>query len=226
MYTNLEVDSILNLFSSHQVLSKKQATKDALLKQIAHIREANYLHFSCHGSFNLNSPQDSCLLLAESVDKNNNLDLSKCLTLSNLFERDYQLDSCRLVVLSACETGLVDFDNGSDEFISLPSGFLYAGSTSVVSSLWTVNDFSTAFLMIKFYENLQSQTSVAVALNQAQIWLRNITKAELKTWITANSLSLNPTMQRNLSRRLHKLQDTQKPFQEPFHWAAFCAIGQ
>ncbi|MEC4816500.1 MAG: CHAT domain-containing protein [Scytonema sp. PMC 1069.18] len=38
---------------------------------------------------------------------------------------------------------------------------------------------STAFLMIKFYQNLQMGLSVAVALNQSQFWLRDITGAEL-----------------------------------------------
>jgi CHAT domain-containing protein len=151
-------------------------------------------------------------------------DLDKCLTLDKIFA--LKLEKCRLVTLSACETGLIDFNNTSDEYIGLPSGFLYAGASNVVSSLWRVNDLSTAFLMIKFYQNLKNFQSVAVALNQAQLWLRDITKTELKAWITANSLPLNPTMRQNLHKRLHKLQDNQKPFQEPFHWAAFCASGQ
>ncbi|WP_155752732.1 CHAT domain-containing protein, partial [Scytonema sp. UIC 10036] len=123
---------------------------------------------ACHGSFNLNFPQDSCLILAESVEKNHLLDFSTCLTLGNFFERNFELDQCRLVVLSACETGLIDFTNTSDEYISLPSGFLYAGSVSVVSSLWTVDDLSTAFLMIKFSQNLSANLSVTLALQQAQ----------------------------------------------------------
>ncbi len=225
-FADLEVETIVNLFSSHQRLFYEQATKNTLLQQLSQLRAADSLHFSCHGSFNSDSPQKSCLKLAESVDNNDELDLNKCLTLSNLFERDFQLDNCRLVVLSACETGLIDFKNTSDEYIGLPSGFLYAGSVSVVSSLWTVNDLSTAFLMIKFYQNLQAVHSVAVALNQAQLWLRCVTKAELRAWITANSLPLNPTMRQNLNKRLHKLQDDDQPFQSPYHWAAFCAIGQ
>ena len=79
-------------------------------------------------------------------------DLDKCLTLDKIFA--LKLEKCRLVTLSACETGLIDFNNTSDEYIGLPSGFLLAGSPSVVSSLWKVNDLSTSFLMIKFYENL------------------------------------------------------------------------
>jgi CHAT domain-containing protein len=132
----------------------------------------------------------------------------------------------RLVTLSACETGLIDFRNTSDEYIGLPSGFLYAGASSVISSLWTVNDLSTAFLMIQFYQNLQATQSVTVALNQAQLWMRNLTKKELQEWISENKISLDATVKIKLRRWLHKMPDDAKPFESPFYWAAFCAIGQ
>ncbi|MEH1976091.1 MAG: CHAT domain-containing protein [Nostoc sp.] len=225
-YADLEVDIILSLFSSPQRLSYEEATKDTLLQKLLQLKEANYLHFSCHGSFNSNFPQNSCLMLAESLDENGELDLSKCLILSNLFERDFKLDNCRLVVLSACETGLIDSKNTSDEYIGLPSGFLYAGSISVVSSLWRVDDVSTALLIIKFYQNIKAGLTVAVALNKAQIWLRDVTKMELERWIEENQLALKPAVNMNLRRRFHKLPNDAQPFQSPFYWAAFCAIGQ
>jgi CHAT domain-containing protein len=230
VYTDLEVDSILNVFPSHQVLSYKQATKDALIQEIPALKDANYLHFSCHGSFNLDSPQDSCLLLAGSVDKNKNIDLNKCLTLGNLFERNFRLDKCRLVVLSACETGLVDFRNISDEYISLPSGFLYAGSIGVVSSLWTVDALSTAFLMIKFSQNLKATMvksrdfSVAVELQKAQKWLRNATTSELQTW--ASKLQLVQEQAETVKEELDWFDSDEKPFQKLYYWAGFCGIGQ
>jgi CHAT domain-containing protein len=229
-YADLEVDGILNFFSSHQVLSYKQATKATLLQQIPQLKEANYLHFACHGSFNFKSPQDSCLLLAESVDEKKYLDLSKCLTLGNLFEREFRLDNCRLVILSACETGLIDFTNISDEYIGLPSGFLYAGSTSVVSSLWAVNDLSTAFLMIKFSHNLQAAMtdsgdfSIAVELQKAQLWLRDVTTEELQTWVS--QLKLSPKQAQKICDYLDLFDSDEKLFQNPVYWAAFCATGQ
>jgi CHAT domain-containing protein len=229
-FTDLEVEAILSYFPFHEVLPKKQATKAALSQAATQLNQANYLHFSCHGSFNFNSPQDSCLLLAESVDENKNLDLNKCLTLGNLFERNFDFSQTRLVVLSACETGLVDFKNTSDEYISLPSGFLYAGSRSVVSSLWTVSDLSTAFLMIKFIQNLKATMvdnedfSVAVELQKAQNWLRNATTAELQAW--ANDLKLSSEQAQKNYETLGWFDADEKPFQNPVYWAAFCAIGQ
>ena len=223
-YTDLEVEAILSYFPSHQVLPKKQATKAALSQAATQLKQANYLHFSCHGSFNFNSPQNSCLFLAESVDENNNFDLTKCLTLGNLFEGTFDFSQTRLVVLSACETGLVDFKNTSDEYISLPSGFLYAGSSSVVSSLWTVDDVSTALLIIEFYQNINAGFTVAIALNQAQIWLRDATTAELQVW--ASQLKLAPEEAKKIEASLEWFDSDERPFQNPYWWAGFCAIGQ
>ncbi|MBD2514711.1 CHAT domain-containing protein [Nostoc sp. FACHB-973] len=237
-YTDIEVETIQSYFNSSNLLKQKIATKEAIDK--TSLTAVHCAHFSCHGYFNGSEPRKSALILANaelnsvptqpdtenylSLENGGVLDLNKCLTLDSVFTLN--LEQCRLVTLSACESGLIDFRNTSDEYIGLPSGFLYAGASSVVSSLWTVNDLSTALLMIRFYQNLQKGLTVGLALNQAQLWLRDITKAELQAWITAISLPLDPTMRQNLNKRLHKLQDEQKPFQYPFHWAAFCTIGQ
>jgi CHAT domain-containing protein len=252
-FTDQEVNSILSLFPSHKVLSNSYATKAALDEATPHLQKANYLHFSCHGSFNPDSP---FLLLADAIvssiptdadpkqylaTDHGFIDLSKCLTLGNLFERGFDLNKCRLVVLSACETGLIDFNNISDEYIGLPSGFLYAGSSSVVSSLWTVDDMSTAYLMIKFLQNLKAafdggeDVSVAVALNQAQHWLRNISWEDLEKWV--NNLQLDSRNNRQIERSMRQMREIvaknarsknidEKPFQSPYHWAGFTAIGK
>ena len=75
-----------------------------------------------------------------------------------------------LVVLSACETGLVGFGGKADEFVGLPGGFLRAGVPVVVASLWAVDDTSTASLMAGFYHGLvKEELSPARALRQAQL---------------------------------------------------------
>ncbi len=80
--------------------------------------------------------------------------------------------------------------------------------------------------MIKFYQNLRAVLSIPVALNQAQLWLRNISKKELQIWIASNQIKLDKTLMMSLRRRLNNILDDDKPFQSSFHWAAFCAIGQ
>ncbi|MDZ8238504.1 MAG: CHAT domain-containing tetratricopeptide repeat protein [Nostoc sp. ChiQUE01a] len=222
LFTDLEVNSILPLFSSHQALPKTQATKSALSQAASQLQQANYLHFSCHGLFNPNSPLDSCLVMA-GANEGEDLNLSKCLTLGNLFDRNFDLNQCRLVTLSACETGLIDFKNTSDEYIGLSSGFIYAGAKSVVSSLWAVKDVSTALLMIRFYQNLKAGLTVAVALNQAQVWLRDSTQGDLWEW--TQQLNLAEDFQEQIRKQLSWFDVDEIPFGQPVYWAAFCGVG-
>lgn len=205
-YTDIEVAAIQQYFDAAEVFSGTTATK-AVVSDYS-LENVHCAHFSCHGSFNLESPLKSSLKLAD-----------KPLTLDEIFS--LKLQKTRLVTLSACETGLTDPSSISDEYIGLPSGFLYSGSPNVVSSLWSVDDVSTALLMIKFYENLQVQPSVAMALNQSQCWLRDASRNELKKWIREKQLSPPPTIALTLRRQLSK----EHPFQALYHWAAFCMIG-
>jgi len=219
-YAEFEVAAIISHFSSNQVLVKEQATKQALTANgddDLYLSLAHCVHFACHGEFNFESPLESALKLAN----------EERLTLADIF--GLSLNQCRLVTLSACETGLTDPTSISDEYIGLPSGFLYAGCANVVSSLWTVNQVSTAFLMIKFYKNLKkNQISVAKALNDAQRWLRDATLQKLLDWIT--QLNLNEDVMKQLKDGMDELEEfyylDEKPYNDPYYWAAFCAIGQ
>ena len=64
-----------------------------------------------------------------------------------------------LVVLSGCDTGLGKLSTG-DELVGLTRAFIYAGTPSVVASLWSVDDSSTAQLMASFYRNLKTMSKV------------------------------------------------------------------
>ncbi|BBC26683.1 CHAT domain-containing protein [Pseudanabaena sp. ABRG5-3] len=79
--------------------------------------------------------------------------------------------------------------------------------------------------MIKFYQNLRAGVSVAVSLNQAQCWLRDVTKIQLEEWIAEHQLRLDLTLKMQLRRLSYQKPDGFQPFQSPFYWAAFCAIG-
>ena len=153
-------------------------------------------------------------------------DIVECLTLEEIF--DLELSKCRLVALSACETGLTDARNTTDEYIGLTSGFFYAGATSILSTLWAVNDVSTAILTIKFYELFRGETqpAVAVALRESQLWLRSVTVKGLLEWVEASQL-LSTEHKRKIQDRYRRgyKQDYQ-PYESPVYWAAFCAVGQ
>lgn len=251
IYADLEVQVIRQYFQPiNKALLGKKATKEVFLKQ--RLNSLYYLHFSCHGYFNPLMPLQSALLLANcyasetptSIDPMRYLqspdgsftDLAKCLTLGEIFNMD--LRQCRLVTLSACETGLTEVSFAADEYIGLPSGFLYAGASTVVSSLWAVDQVSTAFLFIKFYENLKNypelkEGDVSVALQDAQNWLRNLTSEEGEKFlekIQPQIESLFPGKPR--SARAFKIgalkrikESGTRPFADPFYWAAFIATG-
>ena len=77
-----------------------------------------------------------------------------------------------LTTLSACETGMSGIWEG-DELLGLAAGFLYAGTPSLVVSLWTVNDRSTADLMRHFYEGLQNGLAKSRALRDAILHVKD-----------------------------------------------------
>jgi CHAT domain-containing protein len=72
------------------------------------------------------------------------------------------------VVLSACETGVGEPTRG-DEVVSLARAFLYAGTPSVVATLWRVDDAATGELMVAFYTRLASGEDKAESLRGAQL---------------------------------------------------------
>jgi CHAT domain-containing protein len=103
-----------------------------------------------------------------------------------------------LVVLSGCDTGLGKLSTG-DELVGLTRAFIYAGTPSVVASLWSVDDSSTAHLMASFYRNLKTMSKVE-ALRQAQLgFIRGEGRSDLlarrgvgalENWARLRSLSL------------------------------------
>jgi CHAT domain-containing protein len=230
--TKLQLEQICQHFDSDHsiVLREQEATEAALLNE--QMRSPHCVHFCCHGSFNFGSPLKSALHLA---DPDSKLGADADLTLGKIFAK-LNLEQCRLVTFSACETGIADPTSISDEYISLVSGFLYAGSPSVVSTLWAVQQAATNLFMIEFYKNLKQLLplkpgSVAIALNKTQKWLRTLTGEELGKIIES------PEFQRHLANAPENAQNKlfkelleaakRKPFpyQNPYYWAAFVATG-
>nr|MDJ0633446.1 CHAT domain-containing protein [Xenococcaceae cyanobacterium MO_188.B29] len=250
-YTDIEVENISQIFHPHNdIIAKQAATKTAL--DTKNLQDKHYNHFSCHGYFNFREPLKSALILAGAIVKQEsdgtlpngqsvtpspektirspegeNINLDKCLTLGDIFELD--LRQCRLVTLSACETAITDIESASDEYISLPSGFLFAGACNVVATQWTVNDLSTAILMIKFYQlHKIDGLPVAKAMNEAQKWLRDGTQKVFWSWTEQlkNYLKLKQELIIQIQHYLRRFAPEEKPFTELFYWAAFCAIGK
>jgi CHAT domain-containing protein len=148
-----EIETLARLFKTSVQLKNEAATLENLRKNLA---ETDVLHLACHGKFRLDNPDFSALnLFAENLTVRD----ARALHLEN-----------KLVVLSACETGLNKIVAG-EELFGLTRGFLHAGASALVSSLWTVNDESTADLMRSFYGELIKGSNPGKALQVAQIQL-------------------------------------------------------
>jgi CHAT domain-containing protein len=79
-----------------------------------------------------------------------------------------------LIVLSACQTGRGQEIKG-EGIIGLTRGFMYAGASRVLVSLWKVDDKATAELMKRFYRGmLKEKLTTAAALKQAQMEMSQI----------------------------------------------------
>ncbi|TAJ97533.1 CHAT domain-containing protein, partial [bacterium] len=116
------------------------------------------LHFAVHGELNQEDPLSSALLLAAGGKGDGKLRASE------IFSLNLKADT---VVLSACETGLGKITNG-DEIIGLTRAFIYAGTPSVITTLWKIDDRASYELMREFYTNLKTKKK-AEALRQAQL---------------------------------------------------------
>ncbi|MCC3428167.1 MAG: CHAT domain-containing protein [Microcoleus sp. PH2017_29_MFU_D_A] len=234
-YTDLEVASIAPKFAISQILPGSQASKTNLLEQyLEQLENAHCAHFSCHGSFNADEPLKSFLILSGGIIEDlggseryvewragKTADIDKCLTLAEIFGLRFK--QCRLVVLSACETALIDTQNRSD-YIGLPTGFLYAGAMGTLASLWAVNDLSTALMMVKFYEVLQPGVSIGQALHDTQRWFKSAITSDLLEWVEGSE-SFDGDQKEGVTEYLGRYKPTVKPYGDVYHWGAFCAIG-
>lgn len=173
-----------------------------------------HLHFSCHAFHDWTDVMRSGLHLAE----------EGTLTLLDIVT-GFELDSSRLVVLSACETGMFDFDV-PDEYIGLPAGFLRAGTPGVVSTLWAVGDQPAYLLMEHFYQLCLGEfLSPAKALREAQIRVRNMSRRALIEFYREPTHLEVERMPSAYTEALFGGDADDTPFSNPHYWAAFTLSG-
>lgn len=163
-YASAEASAVNALFDPNSMaLVGEVATETAFKQQAGNYR---YVHLATHGYFNRFSPMLSGLELETDQANDGQLELHEILGMN--------LDA-DLVTLSACQTGLGsgyfhDVPAG-DDLVGLTRAFLHAGSSSVLATLWDVNDASTLDLMDVFYRGLNNGgggTDKAAALARAQ----------------------------------------------------------
>ena len=119
------------------------------------------LHFATHAKLDDRDQDYSYLSFSSTTDS---------LVADKLYIRELyaQKIPVEMVVLSACETGVGEIQEG-EGIISLARGFAYAGASSIVTSLWAVNDQSTARIMTDFYTKLNDGQEKDEALRSAKL---------------------------------------------------------
>lgn len=215
-----EVSAIASLFSQPVVLMHQEAELETVIERLP---AANVLHLSCHGLNDRWKPLESGLLMVG----------DKQLTARDFLRLD--LDSARFASLSACETGIVGTEL-PDEVIAMPTALLKSGFSGVLSSIWSVDDESTAMLMARFYfECRKRQLEPAMALREAQQWIRDSTNAEKIEYfdeVLASQLA-EPSPNEAMSGFLIYLKGKylvdgtahKRSFEHPYWWGAFYLTG-
>jgi CHAT domain-containing protein len=127
------------------------------------LQKYRYIHFATHGILAGDVPylQQPALVLTQVGDLEGE---DGFLTLEEVLKLKLQAD---LTTLSACQTGLGEAVSG-EGVVGLARAFLYAGSRSVLVSLWKVDDESTAMLMGRFYGYVGTGMPLADALARAK----------------------------------------------------------
>jgi len=213
-FAGIEAKEIKSLYPQSTIYLEKEATEE---KAKALVGNSDIIHFASHAELNEDDPLASAIRLAKSDKEDGRLEVRE------IFGMDLKAS---LVVLSACETGLGKLSSG-DELVGLTRAFIYAGTPSVVASLWNVEDSSTAQLMASFYKNLKTMTKVE-ALRQAQL---NLIRGNINSDLLAR---------RGIGGigKLGEVPAAKSPAQDavsnqltvstshPFFWAPFILVGE
>ena len=166
-FARLELENLRNVAAGEETFVAEQfaATRAQLLG--ADLTQYAILHFATHGLLDPTRPENSGLVLSTMSQDGQAQD--GFVRLQDIYALHAPVD---LVVLSACRTALGKEVRG-EGLIGLTRGFMYAGASSVVSSLWKVDDEATSELMKRFYSNmLQGGLPPAAALRAAQNSIR------------------------------------------------------
>jgi CHAT domain-containing protein len=157
-FTEREVVSIGRSFVEVTPLTGEGATEDRLKEDLARF---DVVHIGAHGQFDPVNPLFSALMLARGEEDG----------MLHLHEVTGLELNARLVTLSACQSGLGEL-RAADELVSLARAFTYAGTRSIVSTLWRVDDVSTALVTKHFYRHYVAH-GAAESLRHAQLQVMN-----------------------------------------------------
>ncbi|WP_198672978.1 CHAT domain-containing protein [Algoriphagus litoralis] len=136
---------------------------------------ASILHLSTHGQADHQSPIHSRLYLAYPDTTQDESATDGILHAYEIYGMDIQAE---LAILSACNTGTGVY-SGGEGVISLAHSFLFAGATSVVMSMWSIDEKTNAQILSAFFEKLKDGKSKSQALREAKLEFINEVPEEL-----------------------------------------------
>lgn len=143
--------SFLNEKASKQVFSRTA-------------KEHKIIHIGTHAEADNSNPELSRLVFAKDVTDTTALEDNYLYTYE-IYNQDL---SSNLAILTACETGKPTFQPG-EGMISLAHAFNYAGSKSILTSLWSIDEESSTQIVSHFYEFLEKGLAKDEALRQAKL---------------------------------------------------------
>jgi CHAT domain-containing protein/Flp pilus assembly protein TadD len=159
-----EADGIVAVIPTADNLTAVDFEANKQRVMAADLSRYRLIHFATHGVLDNKNPELSGLLLSRIDEDGRPTDAF--LRLDDIYNLKLSAD---LVVLSACNSGLGK-DVRGEGIVGLVHGFMYAGTSRVVASLWKVDDDATADLMVHFYKEMfNSNQSPAAALRTAQL---------------------------------------------------------
>lgn len=239
--TRDEAAAIARLFPDSTLFTQAQATEAA----IKGVNRPLVLHVATHGFFLSDQPQSSTKLRRslsfetgsdtwQSVTENRENPLLRSgLVFSGVNQRTsgpgedgvltalevagLDLRQTKLVVLSACETGLGEVKNGAGVY-GLRRALVLAGSETQVMTLWKVSDAGTRDFMVAYYARLQKGEGRTEALRQVQLAMVKNGLLPLRGAVTNGPKGKRETSDREGENRT-------KDYSHPYYWAAFIQSG-
>lgn len=188
------------------LLIRRQATAEAVTRAI---RDRAYIHLACANGFSPDRPLDSFVELSG----------DDALKLADILMGTTSIRGVRLLVLSAGQSAL-NTAHGPDESIGMAATMLVGGSAGVMTTLWPASDLATLLLMRRFAEQyLSGEQRPALALRNAQRWLRTLTLEQLQKDY-ATDIARDPEL--NLAD-FSLPRDC--PYAHPLYWAGFVLYG-
>ena len=160
-FSGQEIEKISALFKPgrRDILLRDKASEDNFKQQ--DLADYRIIHFATHAFIDDKKPARSAVVL--SLDQDPKED--GFLQMREVFNLKLRAD---LVALSACQTGLGQLIRG-EGIEGLSRAFFYAGASSVLLSLWAVNDQASYQLLERFYVHLRSANPVMDSLRQAKL---------------------------------------------------------